>query len=200
MDIKNKKGKVIWSNPDIKSLVDAYLRGAYLRGADLRDADLRGADLRDADLVGADLEGADLRYADLVGAKFDEKEQARFGQILKESITAYKWAWYNPEDNTKKKRCFIELEVPKGAIVFSINNKKCRTNKAIVKRIFILNGEEIVDLNYQAFSDYDITFHYNVGDEIEIDNFNLMYNVECAEGVHFYRTIEEVKEEMNKIW
>ena len=189
MEIKNKAGKVIWSNPDIKSLVDA----------NLQYADLRCADLVGADLTGADLRGANLERAYLRGAKFDEKEQARFGQILKESITVYKWAWYNPEGNTKKNQCFIELEVPKGAIVFSINNKKCRTNKAIVKRIFILNGEEIVDLNYQAFSDYDKTFHYNVGDEIEIDNFNLMYNVECAEGVHFYRTIEEVKEEMNKI-
>ena len=32
---------------------------------------------------------------------------------------------------------------------------------------------------------------YEVGKELEIENFDLMYNVECSTGIHFFRTREE---------
>ena len=32
------------------------------------------------------------------------------------------------------------------------------------------------------------------GHEIEIKDFNLMYNVECASGFHFFRTRKEAEE------
>lgn len=54
------KIKEILKRFNLKTLINAYLRGA-----NLRDAYLRGADLRGADLCGADLRGANLRYADL---------------------------------------------------------------------------------------------------------------------------------------
>ena len=33
-----------------------------------------------------------------------------------------------------------------------------------------------------------------LGQEIEIKDFNLMYNVECASGFHFFRTRKEAEE------
>ena len=42
-------------------------------------------------------------------------------------------------------------------------------------------------------SRYDDSFEYTLGKEIVIEDFNLMYNVECASGFHFFRTKEEAE-------
>ena len=166
------------------NLSDANLRGANLRyadlrGANLRYADLRGADLRYANLRGAYLSGANLRGAylsgaDLSDADLDKEEQIRKGVKLSNSITGWKKC---------KGGVIVKLEIPRGAIVFSINNHKCRTDKAIVKEIF---GAD------RAFSMHKY-FSYYVGDKIEVYNFNCEYNTECAEGIHFFRTRNEAE-------
>ena len=147
------------------NLYDADLRGANLRGADLRDADLRGADLRDANLCGADLRGANL----------DDVEKLRLGRILTEPLTGYK---------KTREGVVITAEIPAGAIVFCINGKKSRTNRA---KITDMDGHEILH------SQYDNSFEFRLGQEIEIKDFNLMYNVECASGFHFFRTRKEAE-------
>ena len=43
-------------------------------------------------------------------------------------------------------------------------------------------------------SSYDNIFEYRLGQEINIKDFNLMYNVECASGFHFFRTRKEAEE------
>ena len=152
----------------------ADLRGAYLSGADLSDADLRGANLRYANLSDVDLRGANLKYANLSDADLDKEEQIRKGVKLSNSITGWKKC---------KGGVIVKLEIPRGAIVFSINNDKCRTDKAIVKEIF---GAD------RAFSMHKY-FSYYVGDKIEVYNFNCEYNTECAEGIHFFRTRNEAE-------
>ena len=155
-------------------LSGANLRGAYLRYADLSGADLSGANLRYADLSGTDLSGTDLRGANLSGADLDKEEQVRKGVKLSNSITGWKKC---------KDGVIVKLEIPRGAIVFSINNNKCRTDKAIVKEIF---GAD------RAFSMHKY-FSYYVGDKIEVYNFNCEYNIECAEGIHFFKSREEAE-------
>ena len=165
-------------------LSDAYLRGANLSDADLSGANLRYANLRYADLNYADLSGADLRGADLRGADLDsaylnsadldKEEQIRKGIKLSNPITGWKKC---------KGGVIVKLEIPRGAIVFSINNDKCRTDKAIVKEII---GAD------RAFSMHKY-FSYYVGDKIEVYNFNCEYNTECAEGIHFFRTRKEAE-------
>ena len=192
------------ANLNSADLSGADLRGADLKGADLNDADLRYADLRGANLNsadlsdailnyanlsganlryanlrcaylrGADLRGADLKGADLKGADLDKEEQIRKGVKLSNSITGWKKC---------KGGVIVKLEIPRGAIVFSINNGKCRTDKAIVKEIF---GAD------RAFSMHKY-FSYYVGDKIEVYNFNCEYNTECAEGIHFFRTRKEAE-------
>jgi hypothetical protein len=152
-------------------LHSANLIGADLGRADLRGADLRGADLRGANLSGADLSYANLSYANLYGTDLDDKEKCRLGIILKEDKIGY------------KKLCrdiICKILIPKYSIVFSINNSKCRTNKCIV-------------LENSGISQHDINFKYEVGEQIEIDDFNLQYNVECGTGIHFFWTEEEAK-------
>ena len=174
----------------------ADLYGADLRGADLRGSDLHGSNLRGADLYGADLSDADLRGSDLYGANLksaklyfanlksanlesanlEEADKFRLGQILTEPMTGYK----------KTKEGFvITAEIPAGAIVFCINGSKCRTNRA---KITDMCGHEVLH------SQYDPNFEYRLGQEIEIKDFNLMYNIECANGFHFFRTRKEAEE------
>ncbi len=126
----------------------------------------------------ADLEGADLKGADLKGADFDDDEIVRFGKILKEDMIGYK----------KCKGNIVKLKIPKGAIVFSINNYKCRTN---IADVISINGSRKKGL--KICSDYNSDFVYEVGKRAEIENFNLMYNVECASGIHFFMNEEDAR-------
>ena len=149
---------------------------ADLCNTNLRGADLYGADLYGADLRGADLRGADLYGANLLGANLSQKDQIRKGFIVKRKLTGWKMC----RNNT-----LVKLEIPKGAIVFSINATKCRTNIAKVIKIEGGNGKT-------AVSEHDEKFIYKLGKTIVIDDFDCMYNVECSTGIHFYRTKKEV--------
>ena len=133
-------------------------------------ANLSRANLSGADLSGANLSGANLYRADLSGA-----EKFRLGKVLDEPLTGYK---------KTKEGVVITAEIPTGAIVFCINGSKCRTNRA---KITDMAGHDVLH------SQYDYSFEYRIGQEIEIKDFNLMYNVECASGFHFFRTREEAE-------
>ena len=171
---------LIGANLTRANLTSANLYGAHLSCANLTSADLRCANLTCADLSRANLTGADLTRANLIGANLtetilDEKEQCRKGIVLTEPIVGY------------KKACggkIITLELPIEAKVFSINGNKRRTNKA---NVIDMQGET------ELSSMYDNGFKYHVGDEIDIIDFNENYNVECAEGVHFFLTRKEAE-------
>ena len=157
-------------------LYRANLYGANLESANLCGANLKGAILRCANLYGADLSGANLCGADLSEANLSESDKFRLGQILTEPITGYK---------KTKEGVVITAEIPASAIVFCINGRKCRTNRA---KIIDMGGHEILH------SKYDNSLEYRLGQEINIKDFNLMYNVECTSGFHFFRTRKEAEE------
>jgi hypothetical protein len=138
-------------------------------------ANLEGANLYGANLEGANLEGANLYGANLYGANL-YGEDFRLGKILTEPLTGYK---------KTKEGVVITAEIPAGAIVFCINGSKCRTNRV---KITDMDGHEILH------SSYDNSFEYRLGQEINIKDFNLMYNVECASGFHFFKTRKEAEE------
>lgn len=117
---------------------------------------------------------ANLKSANLRSAYLDKEEQIRKGVKLSNSITGWKKC---------KGGVIVKLEIPRGAIVFSINNHKRRTDKAIVKEII---GAD------RAFSMHKY-FSYYVGDKIEVYNFNCEYNTECAEGIHFFINRQEAE-------
>ena len=162
------------------NLSGANLRGANLSGANLSGADLSHADLNHADLSGANLRSANLSYANLSGADLsgtylDKKEQCRKGVILKKPMMGYK---------KLSGGSICVLSIPKGAIVFSINGSKCRTNKAKV-----LEGGGV--------SCRDHEFTYEKGKTYEIKDFDLAYNEECSTGIHFFKTRKEAEEYVN---
>ena len=133
------------------------------------------ANLKGANLEGANLEGANLKGANLYGANL-EGEEFRLGKILTEPLTGYK---------KTREGVVITAEIPIGAIVFCINGSKCRTNQA---KITDMAGHDVLH------SQYDSSFEYRLWQEIEIKDFNIMYNVECASGFHFFRTRKEAEE------
>lgn len=183
-------------------LSGADLSRTYLIGADLSRADLSRTDLSYSDLSGADLSGANLSYADLsyailsgadlcntdlsrvdlygaclTGAYLKEEDKPRLGVILDKKIFGYKKC---------KNNIIIKLEIPKGAVVFGINNKKFRTN--IAKCVEISNNKSI------AYSSFDDSFSYEVGKTYKIKDFNMQYNVECGTGIHFFKTLKEAED------
>ena len=161
-----------WLKKDCEGWEDmrADLSGADLSKANLSRADLIGANLREANLY-----EADLSWADLSGANLSEADQFRLGKVLDEPLTGYK---------KTQEGVVITAEIPAGSIVFCINGSKCRTNRA---KITDMAGHEVLH------SQHDNNFEYRLGQEIEIKDFNLMYNVECASGFHFFRTREEAE-------
>ena len=159
-------------------LYGANLRGADLRGADLYGANLYGANLYGANLYGANLYGADLRDADLRGADLRRAKgkliEYRRGKILTEDIIGYKKCRHD---------VIVTLLIPRGAIVYSINGNKCRTNRA---KVIGIDGAD------RAYSKYNGMSYY-VGDEFTIYNFNCEYNEDCGAGIHFFVTREDAK-------
>lgn len=160
-------------------LIKADLKFANLQKANLFNAYLMKSNLSNSILTNSILLGARLQEADLKDAVLDESEKIRKGLILNEDWTAFKIC---------RDGRVVELLIPKGSIVYSINNSKCRTNK--VKVVSITNADNTVTYD-TAYSKHSGKFIYEVNQEIEIEHFDLRYNIEGSSGIHFYRTREE---------
>ena len=168
-------------------LYDANLCKANLFRADLRDTNLRNADIRGADLREVDIRGADLRGADLSGAK-----NVPFIPLVCPDVKAFT-GWKKAfvfKDKTLGVPfdAIIELEIPTDARRSSATSRKCRCDKAVVKSITSVDGSESFDT---AFSKYDYTFVYKVGETVCVDNFEEDRFRECAPGIHFFINRQE---------
>ena len=98
----------------------------------------------------------------------------RKGKILTKDIIGYKKCMND---------VIVTLLIPRGAIVFSVNGGKCRTNRA---KVIAIDGAD------RAYSIYKYMTYY-VGDEFNIYDFDLQYNEECAPGIHFFMTRSEAE-------
>ena len=161
-------------------LSSADLSSANLSNADLSNAILRYANLLNADLSKANLSNAILSNANLRYANLSNAEKIRKGVIIDKPVRVFKKCIKNN---------IVELELLKGSIVFSINNKKCRTNKA---KVISING--MCEKGLKCCSSYSDKFIYEVGKMVEVKDFDLMYNVECSSGIHFFWTKEEAED------
>ena len=169
-----KKHKM-WLNGEVGGIrADLYrtdLRWADLYGTDLRGANLGLADLRGANLRGANLSGADLRWAKNLNFPIACPEKGMF--------TAFK----------KAGKYIIELEIPSDALRSSSTTRKCRCSKAKVVSITNLDGTPS-DIKSVA-SCHDSNFIYNLGETVEVPNFDTNRWNECAPGIHFFITRQE---------
>ena len=156
---------------DMRNANVSYANMSYANicSVDMRYANMRNVDMRNTNMMGVDMIGTNMSCVDMSGV-----DRLRKGIKLSEPIIG----WKKCNNNV-----LVKLEIPRGAIVFSINNKKCRTDKAKVLEII---GADRAYSNHKFFS-------YYVGDIIEVFNFNCEYNVECAEGIHFFKTRKEAE-------
>lgn len=184
----------------------ANLRGANLYGANLRDADLCGADLRDANLRVADLRVANLRVADLYDANLcganlrgaDLRDANLCGADLRgvrhDERTAF-YAMQCPEKGAyigykKAGGKIVELEIQEDAKRSSATTRKCRASKAKVLSITSIDGKEHFE---EAKSNYDNSFVYEVGETVEVKDFDENRWNECSAGIHHFITREEAE-------
>ena len=134
-----------------------------------------------ADLYGANLYGANLYGVNLHGAVLREAKNINFPIACPEkgSFTAFKKAGVY----------IIELEIPADALRSSSTTIKCRCSKAKVISITNLDGTPS-DVKSVA-SNYDSEFIYNLGEMVEVPNFDTNRWNECAPGIHFFITRQE---------
>ena len=116
-------------------------------------------------------------------AKLPKKEQYRTGVCLTKPILGYK---------VTHERIVVVAEIPAGAMVYSVNGHKCRTNLAHVKEFRTIDNKKSTAT--VASSLYDFTFKYHVGDDIHITDFDRRHYIECAAGFHFFKTFAEAVE------
>ena len=169
------------ANLGLADLRGANLRGANLSGANLSWANLSGANLSWANLSGANLSGAYLYEADLYEADLRGAKNLNFPIACPEKgmFTAFK----------KAGKYIIELEIPSDALRSSSTTRKCRCSKAKVVSITNLDGTPS-DIKSVA-SCHDSNFIYNLGETVEVPNFDTNRWNECAPGIHFFITRQE---------
>lgn len=148
--------------------------GANLCGVDFGETCLIGTDFTKSKIYNANFNNCNFGYDMTIKHADGELTEYRRGKILTEDIIGYKKC----QDDV-----IVTLKIPRGAIVFSINGVKCRTNKA---KVIAIDGAKKAISYYRDMS-------YYVGDEFTIYNFDCIYNHQCGEGIHFFMTREEAE-------
>lgn len=176
------------------SLRNTNFSHASLLAADFSNADLRGAKLCGANLIHASLKSADLRGADLTGAgmfgaifenaKIDE---TTIGFLVPMACPSERgfigWKKALVDVAGIPEAALVKLEIPEDAKRSSATTYKCRTNKAKVLDIVVITSE----VHYgTAYSYYDNSFVYRVGETVEVADFDDNRFNECAAGIHFF--------------
>lgn len=116
-------------------------------------------------------------------AKLPKKEKYRRGIRLTKPIFGYK---------ISAEHIVVVAEIPAGAIVYSVNGGKCRTNIAHIKKFRTKANKKSTET--VVSSKYDFTFKYHIGDVVQIKDFDKRHYVECAAGFHFFKTFDEAVE------
>ena len=123
-------------------------------------------DLRDANLRRADLRGADLRDAKNICVPLACPSEGSF------------IGW---------KKCaacrLVKLFIYKDSKRSSATTNKCRTDKAKVLSIVDIDTGEVYK---EAFSSFDHSFIYRVGEIVSVNDFDENRFNECAPGIHFF--------------
>ena len=128
----------------------------------------------------------------------DLRWQLMNGKVLSEPLIVYKKVegFIYPEYSSGF--YVLELELPKGAIVFSNQQRKCRTNTAKVLRVLTLQLEDVSpsfkSKESRLNSLYDKSFTYELGKTYTIDNFDLRNYEVCSNGIHCFLSPNEAAE------
>ena len=177
------------SNADLRevNLSNADLNYSDLSNANLNYANLSGVNLSNTDLNYANLRDANLNYANLSGIKYNYLSMGLNLVCPQEgSYIGYKKAKIKD-----KEEVIIKLLITEDALRSSATTRKCRCSKARVLSITSL--DETKSYN-EAYSNWDKTFIYRVGEIVEVDNFDTNRWEECSTGIHHFITRKEAVE------
>lgn len=101
------------------------------------------------------------------------------------SYIAYKKAKLSTESHDD---CIVKLFIPEDALRSTATGMKCRASKAQV--LDITNFSETMHYK-RAISSYDYEFIYNVGETIEVTDFDKNRWNECTAGIHHFLSKQE---------
>ena len=175
----------------------ANLCGANLNGANLNGVDLINANLNYANLSGADLSGVDLRYANLSCAYLSNANLSGIKyNCLSIGLNLVcpeegSYIGYKKAKNEDKEEVIIKLLITEDSLRSSATTRKCRCSKAKVLSITSLDKTKSFD---KAYSDWDKTFIYKVGEIVGVNDFNTNRWKDCAAGIHHFITEREAIE------
>ena len=171
------------------------LKYSTFRFVNLKNCSLKHSDMTASNFMNTNFTGANLKDTILVNCNFysnynldkivGKNNNYIEGKVLTDNIIGYKKCM----DYT-----IVTLEIPRGAIVFSIDGTKCRTNKA---KVIAIDGADRAYSKHSTYLEHNKTYghmSYYVGDEFTVYNFDCKYNEECSRGIHFFLTREEAED------
>ena len=183
----------------------AEFSGASFVSANLNKVDASYAYFIDSNFTDADMVGANLFKANFSKSKFVRTNicranfaganllAAKFIAVLYNEHTAF-FALQCPEEGPfigfkKARHKIIKLLITEDAKRSSATSRKCRCSKAKVLSITEIDGSES-ELK-SITSDYDETFVYTIGEEVNVPDFDENRWRECSTGIHFFMTRDE---------
>ena len=105
------------------------------------------------------------------------------------SYIGYKKAKTKKEN--KEEKVIVKLLITEDALRSSATTRKCRCSKAKVLSITSLDNRKDYD---EAYSNYDNSFIYRIGEIIEVKDFDTNRWKECSTGIHHFITRKEAVE------
>ena len=182
-----KKADLRYSDLREANLSEADLSETNLREANLINTKLSYADLSNVDLRGANLRGANLNEANLNGIKYNFLSMG-LNLVCPEEGS---YIGYKKAKNEYKEEVIIKLLITEDALRNSATTRKCRCSKA--KILSITSVDKTKSFN-EAYSNWDKTFIYRVGETVEVDDFDTNRWEECSTGIHHFITRKEAVE------
>lgn len=168
------------ANFSYSSFQNINFNKANLFGANLSNTVILDSDLSEVNLSFANLANANLSHSELKNIKYDENT-AFFAQSCPEegSFIGFK----------KCKDYIVKLLITEDAKRSSATSRKCRCSKAKVLSITNLDGSNS-GLS-KISSNKDSNFIYNIGETVEVKDFDENRWNECSTGIHFFITRDE---------
>ncbi|HAU88317.1 MAG TPA: pentapeptide repeat-containing protein [Lachnospiraceae bacterium] len=201
----NLKGRCLLG----EDLRNAHLENVILKKSNLIDVNLSHAVLINVDLQAASLAGTNLSFAKLykVNLKYADIRDTNFCGAVLEDVSLRK-STYNentaflllqcPEEGSfigykkvivnRGREGIVKLQITEDAKRSSATSRKCRCSKAKVLSITSIDGK--IEYDY-AYSRYDRSFTYKVGETVEVTDFNEDRWYDCSTGIHFFITRDE---------
>ena len=176
------------------NLSNADLNESYLRKADLSNSNLRSADLSKSNLSYANLSNADLNYTNLIKANLNDANlngiKYNYLSIGLNLVCPEEGSYigYKKARTKDREEVIIKLLITEDALRSSATTRKCRCSKA--KVLTITSLDEIKTFN-EAYSNWDKTFIYRVGEVVEVNDFDTNRWNECSTGIHHFITRKE---------